>query len=245
MWRRTALAAGVLVLGAGACSLIAGLDWLDFDGGAACSASMPCQSQGPCVVTSCDAAGTCESKPLRDGTPTPRPLHRPGGCVTAVCVGGIPSTPPRAAGVACKGAGVCDGMGSCVGCLRDADCAGTSPTDECRHPACQPVHTCDCRRATCDGMGGKTSVPDNADLPVDGACGPIAPMTDPDSQCAPYTCSNSACLSSCGTDDAACAAADYCDGAGAGACVAKRGFGLPCIANHECLSGMCVALSYQ
>ena len=93
MWRRTALAAGVLVLGAGACSLIAGLDGLDFDGGAACSASMPCPSQGPCVVTSCNAAGTCESKPLQDGTLTPRPLHMPGGCVTAVC-GGIPS-PPR------------------------------------------------------------------------------------------------------------------------------------------------------
>jgi hypothetical protein len=46
-------------------------------------------------------------------------------CIAGTCSGGVPGNTLLPAETACGAGLVCDGAGSCVGCLSDADC-GTS-----------------------------------------------------------------------------------------------------------------------
>jgi hypothetical protein len=50
-----------------------------------------------------------------------------------------------------------------------------------------------------------------------------------------------ACLAGCGSSDANCQAAFYCDGVGAGACQAKLASTAACTRNAQCSSGVCQA----
>jgi hypothetical protein len=103
-------------------------------------------------------------------------------CTRDVCSGGTPSNPVAARGTACNDnpGVVCDGAGTCVQCLTDAEC------DSSRDTPCNKVHcvlgACpfvpemvnqplpdpkigDCRASACDGTGGISSVVDDNDVP--------------------------------------------------------------------------------
>jgi hypothetical protein len=101
-------------------------------------------------------------------------------CVSPVCVNGACGLVNSIVGLSCDDhdGRVCDGTGKCVGCLKDGDCPPTS--SECAQPACGADRRCttsnvksgtafslqafgDCVRLVCDGKGGVSSVPDNAD----------------------------------------------------------------------------------
>jgi hypothetical protein len=75
-----------------------------------------------------------------------------------------------------------------------------------------------------------------------GACAP-----NPGAPCTGgYLCSSStACATACGTTagDVGCQSTYYCDGMGAGTCVAKLPSGSACTQGYECQSGMCNAMS--
>lgn len=127
---------------------------------AACASSSPAK---PCTAAQCDDGNPCTAD----------------GCGGEGCTH-LPE--PQDALCAVNGGQVCDGAGRCVACNRDAQCAGTSPSGECQHPACDTRHACvpvhldagtvtstqvagDCRRLECDGAGATRSVVDDADVP--------------------------------------------------------------------------------
>ena len=139
---------------------------------AALLAAVGCSSGSPEVGgAACSTAAQCD-----DGNP----------CTIDACTAGACTHPPKAADTVCSvnGGQVCDGAGACVACNHDAQCVGTSPTNECQHPACA-AHGCgpvfvasgtatatqvpgDCKKAVCDGAGGTRTVADDLDLPNDG-----------------------------------------------------------------------------
>ncbi len=137
------------------------------------------QASGDCQVRLCDGTGGVSS--AADDNDTPNDGNQ---CTDDACVNGAPSFAPRPQASPCTqdGGNVCDGFGTCVQCLTAAHCPGQDT--ECRTRTCT-ANVCgeqlapqgtplsmqtagDCRRATCDGMGGVVSAVDDADLPVDG-----------------------------------------------------------------------------
>ncbi len=113
------------------------------------------------------------------------------GCADAKCTDGTASFPLHAADSGCSTymgstAGFCDAAGTCVQCTQDSECAGTGPTTDCQHPACQnnvcaqalaanmtpttnnpPQLPGDCTQIVCDGTGNTKSIPDPTNVPND------------------------------------------------------------------------------
>jgi hypothetical protein len=142
---------------------------------------VPTQTPGDCQSVVCDGAGKQVSK--ADDTDVPVDNNP---CTQDVCTSGVPSNPPVPLDpkVACGNNSFCDGAGNCIGCNAPADCGGAS--DACKTVTCKS-HVCgldyaaagtalpaaqqkagDCQVLQCDGSGNTGSVPDDADLPVDG-----------------------------------------------------------------------------
>jgi hypothetical protein len=138
--------------------------------------------QGDCQRRMCDGAGGVDV--VADDTDLPVDGN---DCTLDRCSGGVASNPVVEAGVACAqdGGAVCDGAGACIQCRVAADCPGSDT--ECSTRTCTggicgatlvPFATPlaaqvpgDCSLAVCDGAGGTTTEPADADLPVDGnAC---------------------------------------------------------------------------
>ncbi len=138
--------------------------------------------QGGCQRYVCDGAG--ELTAVVDDTVVPVDGN---ACTLDLCAGGVGSHPDADAGTPCAqdGGNVCDGAGACVQCRVAADCPGSDTecsTRSCTRGICDVTSvplatplaaqvTGDCRQEVCDGVGGVTPAPLDADLPVDGnAC---------------------------------------------------------------------------
>jgi hypothetical protein len=160
-------------------------------------------------------------------------------CTTDTCSAGAPQHAPLAAGTPCGAGGTlaCDGAGSCVGCLSDADCGAAG---ECLVPACE-AGTCvaqpapagtvladqtsgDCGLLACDGTGGVTITPDNTDVPND------------NNACTNDLCENGVPQHVNLPAGSACGQEQQCNGAGQ--CLKENG--QPCATASECVSGYCV-----
>lgn len=122
-------------------------------------------------------------------------------CTSDSCSNGSPAHNDTAAGAPCgpNGDKVCDGSGACVECLMASSCPGQD--DECQSRTCtngtcgksfQPSGTMvsvqasgDCKKSVCDGSGGITAAPDDADVQDDGnpcttdSCSGGSPVHDP------------------------------------------------------------------
>lgn len=150
-------------------SMVCGLDNVP-DGTAAGT-----QTTGDCVTRVCNGAGAL--RPMINDSDLPDD-GRP--CTREVCAQGTPSHPPFDAETACPG-GVCDGQGSCVACVSNADCGPVGP---CATYTCSTGHTCsatfvgagtaipsqtigDCQVVQCDGSGGQVTVTDGNDVVAD------------------------------------------------------------------------------
>jgi hypothetical protein len=136
------------------------------------------QIPGDCKEVYCDGSGSTEQGPSDTDLP-----NDANDCTSDVCTDGVPSNPPLEAGAACGATGdlVCDGAGSCVGCVAETDCAGMDT--ECQTRTCiggvcgvsnappgTPVAAQvpgDCKQNQCDGSGGVETVNNNNDVPVD------------------------------------------------------------------------------
>lgn len=212
-------------------------------GSAACTEASDCDDKNPCTTDAC-AAGKCKHTPVMDGA-VPGYIDMVKDCKTESCVGGVVTTvaddtdvPPSTStcvtvscmsetvimtndplGQSCGGTQKCDGMGNCVGCNSDSDCA-TAPT-------CQTAH---CMASVCSNtnddpgtmcMGGGGQVCDG-----NGNC--VGCLMDSD--CPSGNCQNN---NTCGLadDGHACTAGNQCtsDHCANGVCC-----------NHTC-SGTCQA----
>ncbi len=104
------------------------------------------QFPGDCRNLVCDATGGETS--LVDNTDVPNDGN---DCTIDSCTNGVPSHVLAPAGTVCGGgASTCDGSGNCGGSCLLQQVPG------------------DCHQLICDGMGGETSLVDNADVPNDG-----------------------------------------------------------------------------
>src|SRR5262249_45352704 len=104
-------------------------------------------------------------------------------CTDDICKNGVASHTNTASGTACgmNGSLVCDGNGTCVGCVLATDCAGQDTDCKVRtctgnvcglanEPKGKPTSTQragDCQVNQCAGNGRTETAPDNADVPVD------------------------------------------------------------------------------
>jgi hypothetical protein len=170
----------------------------------ACVAKEHCGADTFCKTFSCSATGTCSSSNTADGTALPgqtagdckRNVCMTGAtavvnddndvgvdgnmCTDDLCSGGMPSHPNLPQGMACGQSQMCDGNGSCVGCINDTDCP--APANECQTRVCNSG-TCgfnnvaqgvavagqtagDCNKRVCDGNGDIIDAIDDGDLPV-------------------------------------------------------------------------------
>ncbi len=147
---------------------------VDIDGGTVVLG----QIVGDCLRTVCDGAGA-----TRDDEDDADLPDDDNACTNDVCDAGIADNPPLDAGESCGGNLVCDGDGTCVGCLQPSDCPGLET--ECITRSCSPTGSCgvayadaatvlqlgqtagNCRTLQCDGEGGVIDVPDGGDPPAD------------------------------------------------------------------------------
>ncbi|MFO0592891.1 MAG: DUF4215 domain-containing protein [Polyangiaceae bacterium] len=140
---------------------------------------LPAQTAGDCKVVVCDGAGAAvtaveDSDVPDDSNP----------CTDDICAAGEPSNPPSDSGSPCGGGGatlVCDGAGSCIGCVAPTDCLGSD--NECKHRTCEnqvcgiaftaantPVAVQiagNCLKQVCNGTGVLAQVADDTDVPSD------------------------------------------------------------------------------
>ena len=199
--------------GGGTCVAVNGADDAD-----SCTGTMTCDAVGACKLKAgqaCTAASQCVSGFCADGV-----------CCNAACAGACEacaetsskgtcvavSGAPRTGRAACTGAGTTCG-GSCDGTNR-ASCGYPGATTSCRSASCTSGTAT--LAASCTGAG---------------AC-PAAQTVN----CAPNTCSGTACAGGCSSTQP-CAGSNYCSG---GTCVPKKGNGGACGGATECTSGACV-----
>src|SRR6185437_11638216 len=132
------------------------------------------QVAGNCQKLVCNGLGGTMS--IADDSNLPTSTNP---CVTTGCSGGVPSQASAPSGAPCGTGLECDGVGNCVGCLRDSDCGvSTCVTHTCQAGMCitgnAPAGTADpfgqvagnCQKVLCDGNGGTTSVPDDTNVPT-------------------------------------------------------------------------------
>ncbi len=192
------------------------------------------QTPGNCQLIVCDGAGGIESD--NDDTDVPFDGLE---CTDDLCTAGAPSNPPAMSGDSCGVAGVCDGFGTCVGCVTPADCGGTDTF-------CQSItcinNTCgvnnaavglplplfdqtsnDCQELVCDGGGSVIALADDDDLPSpDGndctgeACSngmtlfPDLPLDDPCDQDGGTVCDGAGACVEC-NNATQCSGANQCE----------------------------------
>jgi hypothetical protein len=137
---------------------------------------VPTQTPADCKQSVCNGQGQVSvigdpSDPEDDGNP----------CTLDTCSSGTPAHNDAAAGAPCPG-GICDGNGACVKCLVADTCPGQNnecQTRTCVGGTCGMTYTAmgtavalqagsDCKTNVCDGQGGITTVPNDADLQDDG-----------------------------------------------------------------------------
>ena len=137
------------------------------------------QVSGDCKKAVCDGNGAAVT--VVDDTDIPSDGNP---CTQDLCTSGQPSNPPAPADSSCGPGGqlFCDGAGSCVGCLADADCGAATAcaTPSCAGGRCATSYVPagqgdpggqtagDCQRIVCNGGGGTMSVADDTDVPDDG-----------------------------------------------------------------------------
>lgn len=195
-----------------------------------CASDADCTGGTYCVV----ATGSCEPT-LANGTAcTAGNQCASGECVDGVCCNGA----CRGACEACANAltGVIDGTCSPVTAATDPDddCSASSATSCGTTGLCDGAGTCslwasgtECGAASCaGGIATAADACDGAGVCVDHGL----------TACAPYTCSGTACRTTC-TAPSDCAAGNYCEG---GACVPLRTLGQVCASSASCGSGFCV-----
>ncbi|MBI5534687.1 MAG: TonB-dependent receptor [Deltaproteobacteria bacterium] len=134
------------------------------------------QTAGDCQLAECDGNGGVTSAADNTDKPVDGNL-----CTADVCVNGVPSNPPEAAGSSCGAPKVCDANGNCVGCNVPADCTGIDTecrTRTCTSGVCGFNYTAngtkvtaqtpkDCKSDVCNGAGLVITINDDLDLPVD------------------------------------------------------------------------------
>lgn len=138
------------------------------------------QTTGDCQRDVCDGSGGMTK--VVDVSDLPAAATDP--CSQAVCTNGNPSYTSLPSGTPCdyNGGRVCDGAGTCVGCLSASDCPGEDTDCEtviCSNGACglarvavgTPVSPSsqtagNCKKIVCDGLGGTIEVHDNTDTPT-------------------------------------------------------------------------------
>ena len=174
------------------------------------------QVPGSCQTVVCNGSGGTMNVADDGNVPTSS-----NACIAGTCSGGVPGNTLLPAETACGAGLVCDGAGSCVGCLSDADC-GTSnacATYRCVGSTCSAEYTPagtgtpggevpgSCQTVVCNGSGSTISVPDDANVPVStnpcttGACSGGAPGYLPvatGTSCGTgLLCDGSACVAGC------------------------------------------------
>ncbi len=200
------LLAGFAVVAAAACSVVAGLDELQFvDAADAGTCAEPCPVSGVCVASGCAVGGVCQPQLALENTP----------CST--------STIP-------EGSGACDDAGTCVlTCQSPVDCATAGPctTVACTGHRCvytklpdgtptPDAGTGDCVAHLCVD-GEDTTTPDND----------AAPPTL--SECMPLSCADGVPVSQIFDAGTACGpdGGQHCDDAGACGCTSSTECTLP------------------
>jgi hypothetical protein len=178
-----------------------------------------------CHATICDGAGQAAGAVV-----VPSNVPTPGGpCLVGLCDAlGRPSTSPLAAGTACSrtvGAGMCDGAGSCVECLRTLDCAPGLYCDASHRCGSAPCTDLDCGGACPPCEAGKRCF-------ADADCQSFA--CDVDSA----TCIDNQCLDHVqdGNETAVDCGGGICKGCG---------FGQACLLDEDCGSMACDAVSLK
>ncbi len=168
---------GLCALWMAGCGPLLGLDdqerVIDGAGGApGCTSNADCDDDNPCTVDVCRPEGVCHRGVFGDGI---APEQQAGDCQRVTCDGGEPRSiaddtdvppetdcdapsclageivsHPHERGLACDddGGRFCDGIGSCVECLADADC--TAP-ETCGGAGI--AHSCGCTPLSCFELG--------------------------------------------------------------------------------------------
>jgi len=189
------------------------------------------QTSGDCKVIQCDGNGS--SVTVADNSDVPVDGKQ---CTSDLCTAGVPSNPNSPSGTSCSenGGTVCNGAGTCTGCLTAANCPGAD-TDcakrTCSSGVCGVAYTVsgtpttsqvtgDCKTNVCDGAGGVTTTTDASDVPVDG------------NQCTNDLCSGSTPSNPPLTSGTSCSQSGgkLCNGSGQ--CV-------ECLTGADCTSGIC------
>ena len=178
------------------------------------------QTSGDCQKKVCDGAGGIAS--VADNTDLPNDGNQ---CTTDVCTAGVPSITAAPSGTPCSqnGGTVCDGTGTCVECLSDANCAsgfycssGTCVAKKSNGVVCVGGNQCASGNCTdgvcCNSVCGGLCQACNLTGSV-GTCANIPLGNDPANECA-----------------------GNCNGAG-GCTLAN---GAVCSNNSQCTSGNCV-----
>lgn len=146
-------------------------------------------------------------------------------CQTAACNAGLCGFSNAAQGEACTDGGgrVCDGFGTCVECVTNADCPGAQQ----------------CMNLMCVGGACADLVQNGTETDVDcgGSCPPCANGMGCNGagDCTSGFCNQGTCNACTGDPD--CGSTGYCN---AGVCVAKKANGAACAGAGECTSGFCV-----
>jgi hypothetical protein len=146
------------------------------------------QVKGDCKELRCDGKGLTKLVNTPDTGATADLPDDNNACTKNICTAGVPSNPPEPAVITKCGANnalYCDGNGSCVGCVSDAQCPDDSTffcrddycdfsTQTCKVKAKQPAGTPvpqqvagDCREVQCTAAGGTTKAVKDTDLPDD------------------------------------------------------------------------------
>ena len=175
------------------------------------------QTPGNCHRDVCDDAGG-----IRSDVDDTDVFVDTNACTRNVCTAGVASNPVEASGTACSqnGGSVCDGGGTCVQCLSDANCDSSHDMpcnkNRCVLGACTfvleppsaplPDPTVgDCLASVCDGLGAPLSIANDADVPVN-----MNPCLSVSCLGGSVTRQNLPASTTCTPDGL-----HYCDGAGA------------------------------
>jgi len=137
------------------------------------------QTTGDCKINKCSGAGVVNA--VADDTDIGYDANQ---CTNDICSSGVLSHPNADSGTACTqtSGNVCNGSGTCVGCLTATDCPGYD--SDCQKRVCS-ANKCsisltaagtptanqiagDCRQNQCDGAGNVTPAILASDVPVDG-----------------------------------------------------------------------------
>lgn len=147
------------------------------------------QTKGDCAIVTCDGTGAANPPTPDNGDP----FIDGNDCTNDLCVGGVPSNPPTAAGASCGVGGTCNGAGSCTGANKPLGSV-CSVGSECASQLCVDGVCCG------EGCGGACEAcSGSSTAEADGTCGAILAGQDPDVECPNgETCGPAGCTFQCG-----------------------------------------------